>query len=137
MIKVSKIEETMGTQIFKNFLYSKFDFEFLVNENAYFDGWRSKNMGNWIKYISDDGIILEVYTQTYKIRKPKEVTTFELPIPKNINEFIDDMYRFDIIIYWKTIIDELFEPQNYLNVNEIRDYYVKLLAKMNKSFELL
>lgn len=136
MIKVSRLVETTGTQIFKEFLQSKFDFDFLVGENAYFDCWRMKNMGNWSKYTNDDDIVLEVYAETYKIKKPKDIITFEIPIPKDINEFIEDMYRFDIPIYWKLIIDELFEPKDYLNTNNIREYYVQLLTKMEKSHEL-
>lgn len=138
MIKVSRLVETAGTQIFKEFLQTKFDFDyFLVSQNGYFDCWRGKNMGNWNKYTNDDDVVLEVYAETYKIIKPKETTTFEIPIPKDINEFIEDMFRFNITIYWRPIIDELFEPKDYLNVNEIRDYYFKLLDKMDKSFELL
>lgn len=137
MIKVSRLVETTGTQIFKEFLQTKFDFKFLVGENPYFDCWRMKNMGNWSKYTNDDDIILEAYAETYKIIRPKDAATYEIPIPKDINEFIEDMYRFDIPIYWKPIIDELFEPKDYLNTNNIREYYVELLTKMEKSFELL
>lgn len=137
MIKVSRLVETIGSQNFKEFLLTPFDFKMLFGENSYFDGWREKNMGTWVKYTNDDGVILEVYAETYKIRRPKDVVIYEIPIPKDINEFIEDMYRFNITIYWKNIIDELFEPKEYLNVDEIHEYYVRLLSKMNKSFELL
>lgn len=137
MIKVSRLIDTIGTEKFKNHLQTNFSFEFLTGENPYFDNWRVKNMGSWLKFINDDEIVLEVYPNTYKIKKPKETNIYEIPIPKNINEFIEDMHRFNVNIYWKSIIDELFEPKDYLNINDIRNYYVQLLTKINKSFELI
>lgn len=137
MIKVARLVETTGTQIFKKFLLQSFDFQMLCGEDKYFNEWRVKNMGTWSKYVNDDDVILEVYAETYKIRKPKDVVIYEIPIPIDINEFIEDMYRFNVVIYWDVIIDELFEPKDYLNTAEIRNYYVKLLTKMEKSFELI
>lgn len=137
MIKVARLVETIGSQKFREFLLIEFEFKMLFSENSYFDNWREKNMGAWSKYTNDDGVVLEVYAETYKIKRPKDVVTYEIPIPKDINEFIEDMYRFNITIYWREIIDELFEPKEYLSINEIREYYVNILLKMNKSFELL
>ena len=136
MIKVARLVETAGTQIFKEFLQQPFDFKILCCENKYFDGLSEKNMGAWSKYTNYDDVILEVYAETYKIKKPKNVVTFEIPIPNSINEFIEDMYRFGVTLYWDAIIDEVFEPKDYLKTSEIRDYYVKLLSRMEKSFEL-
>jgi hypothetical protein len=64
------------------------------------------------------------------------VVSYELPIPIDINEFIEDMFRFNIFIYWNSLIEELFEPKDYLKRDEIKKYYVNLLSKMDKSFEL-
>ena len=136
MIKVARLVETMGTQKFREFLQMEFDFKFLCGENAYFDSWKGKNMGGWIKYTNDNKDILEVYPNTYKIKRLNDVVSYELPIPIDINEFIEDMFRFNIFIYWNSLIEELFEPKDYLKRDEIKKYYVNLLSKMDKSFEL-
>jgi hypothetical protein len=136
MIKVARLVETMGTQKFREFLQMEFDFKFLCGESAYFDSWKEKNMGGWIKYTNDNKDILEVYPNTYKIKRLNDVVSYELPIPIDINEFIEDMFRFNIFIYWNSLIEELFEPKDYLKRDEIKKYYVNLLSKMDKSFEL-
>lgn len=136
MIKVTRLIETTGTELFKEFLQSEFNFSLLVGENAYFDCWREKNMGHWIKYVNDDNIVLEVYSETYKIKKPKQTTSIEIIIPKTINDFIEDMHKYGVDVYWDNIIDDMFEPKDYLNKHEIKNYYKNLLEKLDKSKEI-
>lgn len=137
MIKTVPFIETIGTQKFKEFLNSPFSFEQLYSFNGQtimFDGWRGKNMNSWFKYTNDDNFILEVYAETYNLKTKNK--SYVLPHPKTINDFINDMMRFDIQLYWNEWIDDNFEPKDYLHKNEIRNYYVDLLKKMNKSHEL-
>ena len=60
-----------------------------------------------------------------------------LPLPKDINDFINDMYRFEVQLFWTEFIDENYEPKDYLKKEEIENYYKDLLKKMGKSHELL
>jgi len=46
------------------------------------------------------------------------------------------MDRFGIQLYWNEWIPENFNPKDYLKEDEIRNYYVTLLGRLDKSFEL-
>ena len=60
-----------------------------------------------------------------------------LSIPQTIDDFINDMNRFEIELYWTNWIDINFEPKEYLKSEEIKTYFINLLTKMGKSNELL
>jgi hypothetical protein len=114
-------------------LFQKSDSNIIV----LFDGWRGKDMGTWYRYTSDDNVVLEFYSNEYNILLPYNKIKQTLPFPKSLNEFINDMCKYNVQLYWGDWIDENFEPQEYLNNENIRQYYVDLLAKMDKSHELL
>ena len=144
MIKVVSYSKTKGSENFKNFLNKSFNINMLFpvinenNEEILFDGWRGKNMINWYKFTNENNIILEFYPTYYIIKKNiKNEITYTLSTPKTIEEFINDMQRFDIQLYWTNWINLNFEPKEYLHVDEIQTYWINLLEKMNKSFELL
>jgi len=137
MIKTVSYIQTIGSEKFREFLIQPFYFNQLDSfdeQQVLFDGWRSKNMTTWFKYVNDDDFILEVYAETYTINiKTKK---FVLPHPRTINDFINDMYRFGIQLYWNKWIADNFNPKDYLQEDEIRNYYVTLLGRLDKSFEL-
>lgn len=137
MIKTVPYIQTIRSEKFKEFLTQFFYFNQLDSfdeQQVLFDGWRSKNMTTWFKYVNDDDFILEVYAETYTINiKTKK---FVLPHPNTINDFINDMHRFGIQLYWNKWIVDNFNPKDYLQEDEIRNYYVTLLDRMDKSFEL-
>ena len=58
------------------------------------------------------------------------------PLPTNLDEFIIDMKRIGVVLEWKDETLDEFEPQDYLPENEVREYYVSLLEKMEKGHEL-
>jgi hypothetical protein len=136
MIKVAPYIQTIRTEEFKKFLSLPFNFNTLnpQNELTLFDCWRCKDMVNWHKYTNDDKIVLEVYAESYNITVKSK--TYTLPNPTTINDFIGDMNRFNIQLYWTNWIDENFEPKDYLRKDEIRMYYFNLLNKLGKSHEL-
>jgi len=136
MIKVVPYIQTMGTERFNDFLSTPFNFNVLYSQHnrPCFDGWKFKDMMGWSKYTHDK-ITLEVYPETYNIIYKSKVYT--LPLPKSINEFINDMCRFEIQLYWSDWVNENFEPRDYLKKDEIQNYYSLLLDKLGKSFELL
>ena len=144
MIKVVPFIQTIGSEKFKQFLALPFTIDMLYpvfNEkscNTLFDNWHYKNMLNWHKFSNDDKIIIEFYPKYYVLYKNiSNNIKYMMPLPKTINSFINDMNRFNIQLYWTNWIDENFEPKEYLHVDEIKNYYVDLLGKMGKSYELL
>lgn len=136
----------MGSERFKNFLAQPFKFNQLcslenisnvkITHQNFFDGWRAKDMNTWIRYTNDDGVILEVFSNYYNLKKSGKDVIYKLTLPSTINNFIDVMNRFDVQLYWNAWIDENFEPKEYLNVENIKQYFVDLLAKLDKSNEL-
>lgn len=144
MIKVVSYINTLGKKRFKKFLYKPFTIDMLApvfgeaSVDTLFDGWIGKDMINWHRFRNTEGVTLEFYPEgTYVIKDSKSNKSHELKKPKTINDFINDMERFDIAIYWTLWIDENFEPKEYLDADGIREYYSDLLAKMGKSQELL
>lgn len=142
MIKVSQYIETMGCEKFKKFLAQSFDINMLfqISDNniiVLFDGWRGKNMGTWYKFTNDDNVVLEFYSNEYNIQLIKGTIKQTLSLPSTLNDFINDMNRYNVQLYWGEWIDVNFEPKEYLHKDEIRQYYVDLLSKMDKSHELL
>jgi hypothetical protein len=133
---------TLGTEDYRKFLSTKFNVNMLKNiepsylEPVIFDGWRGKDMFNWFRLTNDEDIVLEVYPDSYTIINNKHKIVQKLPIPLDINDFINDMIRYNVQLIWTNWIDENFEPKDYLNVNHIPQYYVDLLKKMGKSHEL-
>jgi hypothetical protein len=143
MIKVVPFIQTTGGEKFKQFLALPFTIDILYpafNEKScetLFEGWHYKNMMNWHKFTNDDKIILEFYPKHYVIYKNVSNTVkYILSIPITINDFINDMQRFGVQLYWTDWIDKNFEPKEYLHANEIKNYYIDLLGKMGKSNEL-
>lgn len=139
--KASPYINTVGDEEFKDFITSKFNPNMLFNigndplVNVVFNEWRGKDMGKWNKYFNEDGVILEFYPDYFTIQNKTNKVT--IPLPNSINDFINDMIKYDIQLYWSDWIVRTYDPKQFLNKNEIRDYYVDLLGKMEKSHELL
>lgn len=134
--------QTMGSERFKNFLTVPFSIDMLApifgdkSCDTIFGGWRGKNMGNWYKFVADDDTVLEFYPDYYIIKKPKTSINYQMPLPKNVNDFVNDMFRFDISIYWSIWVDVNFEPKEYLDAQGVSDYFKDLLTRMGKIHEL-
>ena len=131
-----------GSEKFKTFLTKPFDLNMLyeidnVHIDILFDGWRGKRMGSWIKFTNDNNIILEFYPAQYTVIHPKSTAKYTMGLPNTINDFINDMYRCNVQLYWTNWIDNNFEPKDYLHKDEIREYFIDLLSRMGKSHELL
>jgi len=145
MAIVVPYKETKGSEGFKEFLATPFTIDMLYpvfgnkSRDTLFDEWRGKDMLNgWSKFTSDD-YTLEFYPTYYTIKKNKPVDSIQymLSLPVTIDDFINDMNRFGVQLYWTEWIDQNFEPKEYLSVDEIKNYWTDLLAKMGKSQELL
>jgi len=131
-----------GSEKFRTFLNQQFDMNILyqidnVQTNVLFDGWRGKDMGTWKRFTNDDNIVLEFYPTHYVVVYPKSTAKMLMGLPLTINDFINDMYRDNVQLYYTEWIHENFEPKDYLHKDEIRMYFVDLLSRMDKSHELL
>lgn len=141
MRKVVPYIKIMGSERFKEFLATPFTVDMLYpvfNDKScetLFDDWRGKNMVNWYKFSNGDKIILEFFPTYYSVKRDKIV--YMLALPETLNDFINDMDRFGIQLYWSEWIDNNFEPKEYLERDEIHQYFVELLGRMGKSHELL
>ncbi len=144
MIEVAPYFNTVGSERFKKFLDQPFNPNILARNNSVedsttilFDGWKYKNMLSWYKFTNDDGHILEFYADYYIVKKKNNNDkSYTLSLPPTINDFINDMNRLDIRLYWSDWIDINFEPKEYLHKNKIYDYFINLLGRMGKSNEL-
>jgi hypothetical protein len=132
-MRVVPFIETIGSEKFKTFLNQSFSVDMLNSEEKIFDGWRRKDMGGWYKFTNDSRVVLEFYPQHYNIVG----TMSTIPYPKTLNDFINDMYRYNVQLYWCDRMLDFLEPKDFLHKNEIKNYFVELLKKMGKSHELL
>jgi len=106
------------------------------SSDTIFEGWKGKDMLSWHKFTNDEGFILEFYPDYYLVKKIKGNANYRLALPKDVNDFLNDMNRFGIEIYWSQWIDDNFEPKEYMHKDEISNYFTDLLARMGKSHEL-
>jgi len=142
MIKVVPYIMLHGSEKFRDFLNQPFDMNILyqidnVQTVVLFDGWRGKSMGSWYKFTNDENIVLEFYATHYTVAYPKSTSKYMMGLPFTINDFINDLYRCNVQLYWTEWIHENFEPKDYIHRDEIREYFVNLLKRMDKSHELL
>lgn len=142
-MRVVEYINTRGDERFKSFLNQPFSINMLYsnseikNSETYFSNWRGKNMGSWQRYTNEKDIVLEFYPNYYNVQISKNKIIQNINLPKTINDFINEMIKMDVDLYWSEWIDINFEPKQYLHENEIKKYYENLLASMDKSHELL
>jgi hypothetical protein len=140
MIKVSRYSDIIGSDKYHGFLMQDFKIDMLYpinkdNSNLrLFYGWKGKDMVNWYKFTDIKNNLLEFYSGSDKMNMNNN---FTVPKPIKLFDFIEICLLLGIQLYWIEEIDEMFRPEEYINRNEIKDYYVNLLKKMDKSFELL
>lgn len=140
MIKASPYIQTIGSEKFKEFLIQPFSLDqlhtFDVNQQVLFDGWHSNKLQDYISCSNQNGVVLEFYPEVYIIQKSFNAPVCQLPLPKTIDDFVNDMARCDIPLYWSKWVDENFEPKDYLPQDGILEYFTNLLKRMHKSHEL-
>lgn len=139
MIKAVPFIETIGSDKFKEFMLQPFKISMLCQINngdePIFTQWRYKNMGSWYKFTNDDDIVLEFYPDQYDIIVKNNKKTI-MSLPQTLDDFVCDMKRYNVQLFWDDLIDLKFEPKDYLNKDEISAYFVNLLAQIDKSNEL-
>jgi hypothetical protein len=143
MTKAVPYIRTRGSERFKDFLAIPFSIDMLCpispainvpSNEILFTGWKGKEMIGWWKFTNDDKNVLELYPESYKILI--KTKTYTLPIPKTLNDFVNDMERVGIPLYWSEWVERNFEPKDYLDKNDIYKYHANLLKSMGKFQEL-
>ena len=129
--------ETIGSEKLKTFLEQSFIVDMLNSEENLFEGWRKKDMNGWYKFTNDEKVVLEFYPNHYIINISRLSTMSTVPFPRTLNEFINDMHKYNVQIYWCDRMLSLLEPKDFLHKDEIKTYFMELLKKMGKSHELL
>ena len=86
-------------------------------------------------YFYEHVTVSILLTPQYEIEIHGEKYIF--PLPQTINDFINDMERVMIDLYWSETVLLTFEPKDIYSAERIRQYYVDLLEKMDKGHELL
>lgn len=133
--KIAPYSMTRGNDQYKKYIDQDFSHQMLQTINdGIFDDWKYKDLGGWVKYVNSDGINLEFYPAHYIVKLKNN--DYKLPLPVTINEFIIDMNRLNIDLFYTFSIYDIFEPRDILQPSDIKEYYVILLERMNKSFEL-
>ena len=134
MIKAVPFIQTIGTEKFKEFLLQPFKTEQLDSntDKELFDGWIYTEEEIYFNKI---GRITLNFHSTFYLAHLNDAN-YKLPIPKTIDDFVNDMMRVGVEIYWSDLVDEKFEPKDYLQKDEIRKYFETLLNKMGKFNEL-
>ncbi len=127
--------QTKGCDEFNEFVNQPFVCSHLFDINdRIFDGWKGKDMISWVTCKNNDNVIIEFYPDKYII---KSKSTYTLPLPLTIDTFLSDMDRIGIDIYWGEHIVIAHCPRNILKTTEIHQYYVDLLTKIEKAFEIM
>ena len=132
MISVVPYIDTIGTDKFREFLKTPFKMEML---ETIFKGWEKDPKhdtlqqeywcGETVLGFGFDGSEYAIHRDTI------------LPFPTNINDFINDMTRFGITLYWADDMLVKFSPKDMYSPEKIREYYTGLLEKLEKDHELL
>ena len=95
-----------------------------------FDGWIKKDYNIFEK----ENIKLKFNKQNecYKINDK-----YILPYPETLNDFISDLKRCNIDLYWKSEILKDLLVKDFYAENELKNYYNNLLRNLDKLNELI
>lgn len=133
-MKVTSYLNTIKNAKYKEFLNQPFNIE---STTKIFNDFKYKNLASLIKLQGND-IIFEFYTNYYKIINENTNEIIQInKIPTTLYEFIEDINKYNVQIFWSNNIFNTFEPEIILESNDIKTYYENLLKKINKSHELL
>jgi len=79
-----------------------------------FQGWQGEKKNHWCRFTNENGDILEFYAEgQYVIKVNRESRdVYQLKTPRTINDFIDDMEKFGIQLYWSDWVVKKFHKKN-------------------------
>jgi len=134
-LKVVPFIETSGTEEAKKLLSTPFNFNMLI---SLFDEWFLKDKGTYSNYMNkvNGRIIIECYSIGYSLNNGKSIHV--IPIhPIILDHFISDCQRSGIELFWSESILDMIDYQQILKSEDIKNYHVTLLNRIEKSSDLL
>jgi hypothetical protein len=120
-----------------NLLNAKFDEKklseyfgknFVINN---FTDWVKVSYGKYNFEFNNIEFTVEYYDDSEILNK------YRLPLPKCLDDFINDMYRLNIDIYWTNKIITKYLPNFLIDKNNLENFIRYYLTKIEKEFELL
>ena len=138
IVKVNSYLKTTGNSKIKELLINPFNIVILYSDDPeilLFEKWNQVNMGNYEKLTYGNYTI-----KYYGNDLPYEITnnnligqkTFQLPCPKNIDQFISDCERCDVDLFWTQNIIDQYDLKYLMTTKEFKEYINNLLIKINK-----
>lgn len=75
-----------------------------------FQSWQGELMNHWCRFTNENGDILEFFPEGQYVLKPRNESnnSFQLRTPKTIKEFIDDMKKFGVQLFWSDWVVKKF-----------------------------
>lgn len=98
--------------------------------NVLFDGWTCKDLFHF-QEIRFKNVIITLEINSYEVNYGGRKFTFQL-LPDTIDDFINDLKRIGIILFWKPEIADIYGIENVTSNKKIIDYY-GLLKELNGS----
>jgi len=111
---------TTGNKKLSEFLAKQFVCDMLFpvygdsSVTTIFDGWQGELFYNWSRFTNEDSDILEFYAEGVYVIKVRNESrdVYQRRTPKTIMEFILDMEKFGIILYWSDWVVRKFSPKD-------------------------
>ena len=111
---------TTGNRKFTGFLAKQFVCDMLYpvygesSVTTIFDGWQGKYHNYWSPLTNENRAFLEFFPEGHYVIRARDESKdcFQRRTPKSIEEFIDDMYKFGIQLYWSDWIVRKFKPKD-------------------------
>ncbi len=111
---------TAGNRKFTEFLAKTFVCDVLYpvygesSVTKIFQSWQGELMFNWCRFTNDDGNILEFYAEGQYVIRARNVSKdyYQLKTPRTINEFLEDMKKFGIQLFWSDWVEKKFKPKD-------------------------
>ena len=111
------------------------EFEKIEDNDPLFYNWNGKKFSNWIEFTKDN-VTIEFYDNNdpYKItnlnlEKKKQ---YYFPFPRNINEFICDCERCNVVLHWSDFVLQQNDIKNIISIYTYKNYINNLLEKIGK-----
>lgn len=137
-IKVSNFNKLIQSTTVLEFYSQNLD---VKNLKKIFDGeWFVEDNMTWVKVLYNQKYTFEFINEIVKysyINDSESYVEFSIPTPTTIDEFISDMNRIGIELFWKKSIITKYQPQFLIDKDKIEMFQRVNLNNINKSFELL
>lgn len=101
-----------------------------AEQQVLFNGWVCKNLYHF-QEIRTKNVIITIETNIYEVNYGGRKFSFEV-LPDTIDEFITDLKRIGIKLFWKKEIVDIYGSDNITSDKKIVDYY-GIIKQLNGS----